>query len=163
MQTPDQILDICKNHGLRRTRALVDVVNVLYDSRDPVTLAGLAAHPALKGHYNDATLYRLMVRLEEHGIVQRLGLHSRAAYYVLRAAGQHRDYLICSDCGEIVTLRIECPVQALEKEIAEKTGFIRMHHELEFYGTCPRCVAAQGIDHGSEEKDEQNHCRKCGS
>lgn len=140
MTTYSTILEQCRSLGLRKTRALVDVVTVLSDASDPVTLNDLAAHPQLKGRYNDATLYRLITRLEEHGLVQRLGMHTRAAYYVLRVPGVHRDYLVCTHCGCIVTLNFDCPVHALENEIAEEHGFQSLYHELQFYGTCPRCT-----------------------
>ena len=31
-------------------------------------------------------------------------------------------------------------VEALEAEIAKKSGFINLDHELEFFGVCPSCA-----------------------
>ena len=33
-----------------------------------------------------------------------------------------------------------CPVHDLEDEIREKTGYQNLYHELEFFGTCPKCA-----------------------
>jgi len=75
----------------------------------------------------------------EKGITRRLGLHERAAYFTLLIPGRHQDFLICTSCGDIEPIKAACPVHALEKEIATKTGYANLYHELEFFGTCPKC------------------------
>ena len=87
-----------------------------------------------------ATVFRLLQRLTEHGVVRRLGLHERAAYFTLLIPGKHSDYLICTSCGSIEPVKAPCPVHALEDEIREKTGFRNLYHELEFFGVCPKCA-----------------------
>ena len=67
------------------------------------------------------------------------GLHGRALYYELAWPGRHHDYLICSACGAIGDINAACPVDALEQELARKTGYQGMHHELVFFGVCPEC------------------------
>ena len=34
-----------------------------------------------------------------------------------------------------------CPVHDLQNEIRNKTGYLNLYHELEFFGTCPKCAA----------------------
>jgi Fur family transcriptional regulator, ferric uptake regulator len=34
-------------------------------------------------------------------------------------------------------------VPALEKQIGKNSGFKNIYHELEFFGQCPECAAAQ--------------------
>jgi Fe2+ or Zn2+ uptake regulation protein len=135
------IITACRAAGLRKTRALSDVLAVLLDANRPMTLPELAGNDSLRAHYDQATLYRLLTRLEENNIVQRLGLHERAAHYILKLAGKHDDYLICTECGSIESLDAACPVHALEKEIARTSGYTNLHHELEFFGICPGCSA----------------------
>jgi Fe2+ or Zn2+ uptake regulation protein len=79
-------------------------------------------------------------RLAGHGIVRRLGLHERAAYFTLLVPGKHSDYLICTRCGRIESIQAPCPVHQLEDEIREKTGYRNLYHELEFFGVCPECA-----------------------
>lgn len=127
--------------GLRRTKALEDVLTILIRACQPLTLADIAESELLGSGADKATVYRLLMKLEERALIRRLGLHDRAAYYTVILPGEHSDYLICSECGRIEKLDISCPVQALEAEIARKSGFKRLYHELEFFGQCPECAA----------------------
>lgn len=135
----DTILARAKEVGLRRTKALEAVVKALASVDIPLPLSDLEKNPSMVGVCDRTTLFRLLNRLSEHGLVRRLGLHERAAYFTLAMPGGHHDYLICKECGSVEILDVECPVKALEKEIAEKTGYTRLYHELELYGVCPEC------------------------
>ena len=46
---------------------------------------------------------------------------------------------MCTKCDRIERLEMECPVEALESQIAEASGFTNLDHELEFFGICPEC------------------------
>ncbi len=63
----------------------------------------------------------------------------RGDVVVFKYPGEHHDYLICGDCGTIEKLEMSCPVEALEEEVARRSGYRRIYHELEFFGTCPSC------------------------
>ncbi len=130
----------CRNVGLRRTRALEELILTLLESARPMTLAELASSTRLTDQCDKATVFRLLQRLAGHGIVRRLGLHERAAYFTLIVPGRHSDYLICTRCGTIEPIDAPCPVHQLEDEIREKTGYLDLHHELEFFGVCPKCA-----------------------
>lgn len=141
---PDKLLkeslERAKAAGLRRTKALEDVLTILIQACQPLTLADIAESEGLGSGADKATVYRLLMKLEERSLIRRLGLHDRAAYYTVILPGEHSDYLICNDCGRIEKLDISCPVQALEKQIAKKSGFKKLYHELEFFGQCPDCA-----------------------
>lgn len=130
----------CRTAGLRRTKALEELVATLLESARPMTLAELAASPRLADQCDKATVFRLLQRLVGHGVVRRLGLHERAAYFTLLIPEQHSDYLICTSCGSIEAITAPCPVHRLEEEIRAKTGFRNLYHELEFFGVCPQCA-----------------------
>lgn len=125
--------------GLRRTKALEDVLRMLIDAHRPLTLGDIAGSNQLRSGADQATVYRLLTKLEERGVIRRLGLHDRSAYYAIIYPGEHNDYLICTKCGTIEKLDISCPVQALEHEIEKQSGFSKLYHELEFFGVCPKC------------------------
>ncbi|MES2475123.1 MAG: transcriptional repressor [Verrucomicrobiota bacterium] len=129
----------CRGAGLRRTRALEELLATLLESPRPMTLAELASSERLIDQCDKATVFRLLQRLAGHGIVRRLGLHERAAYFTLIVPGRHSDYLICTSCGSIEAINAPCPVHQLEDEIRDKTGYRNLHHELEFFGVCPQC------------------------
>lgn len=132
-------IDRCRTAGLRRTKALEVLLTTLDEASRPMTLAELAASEQLAGQCDRATVFRLLQRLALHGLVRRLGLHERAAYFILITPGRHHDYLICTGCGSIRVIDAPCPVHALEKQIARDTGYRNLYHELEFFGLCPDC------------------------
>ena len=134
----ESLLKECSAAGLRRTAALEACLRVLAAAEQPMTLQQIAASTVFGVSCDPATIYRLVNRLEERRIVRRIGFHSRAAHYCLRESS-HQDYLICRDCGTVEVLDIACPVEHLEKQIAEQSGFSDLEHELEFYGRCLAC------------------------
>ncbi len=136
----DTIVIRCRAEGLRRTKALEELLATLLEADRPMTLAELAQSPRLANQCDKATVFRLLQRLADKAILRRLGLHERAAYYALLLPGQHRDYLICTECGSIQPVNAPCPVHTLEKEIQSTSGYQNLYHELEFFGTCPKCA-----------------------
>ena len=140
--TTAQIIQQCRKAGLRRTKALELLIDTLLESLRPMTLAELSEHKNLNTQCDRATVFRLLQRLTDKGIVRRLGLHERAAYFTLLLEGRHQDFLICSECRKIEAIKAPCPVHALEKEIVVSTGFTGLYHELEFFGVCPGCSQA---------------------
>jgi Fur family transcriptional regulator, ferric uptake regulator len=135
-----ETIDRCRSAGLRRTKALEELIATLLENQRPMTLAELAGSKRLAEQCDKATVFRLLQRLAEHGVVRRLGLHERAAYFTLLVPGKHSDYLICTSCGSIEAIQAPCPVHQLEEEIRQKTGFRNLYHELEFFGVCPKCA-----------------------
>ena len=136
--TYEALLDNCSGSGLRKTSALKSCLKVLLEAEQPVTLQEIGASNRFEVSPDPATIYRLISRLEEHRIVRRIGFHSRAAHYCLRAMN-HQDYLVCRQCGNVEVLNIACPVEHLEKDIASESGYSDIEHELEFYGVCKTC------------------------
>jgi Fur family transcriptional regulator, ferric uptake regulator len=137
------LLAECRAAGLRRTRLLERVLRALQAREQPVNIGELLATRGIAGACDPATLYRLLQRLEEKGLVRRIGLHERAAHYALRRA-HHHDYVVCRDCGDIELLEMDCPVEKLEREVGRRTGFQKVYHELQFYGVCPDCGGKGG-------------------
>ena len=136
----EDIIDRLREAGMRKTKALVELIETLAEAETPHTLAELCASERLVDLCDKATVFRLLHKLADHGVVRRLGLHERAAYFVLLVPGKHSDYLICTSCGSIEAIKAPCPVHALEDEIREKTGYQNLYHELEFFGVCPKCA-----------------------
>ena len=133
-------IETCRERGLRRTKAMKELLRALIESNRPMNLNELCDLESLSDQCDRATVYRLLGRLEEKGVIRRLGLHERAAYYVFSYPGEHHDYLVCTGCGKIEALDLECPVEALEEEVMKNTGFSGLYHELEFFGRCPACA-----------------------
>lgn len=134
------LLEHCKSSGLRKTKPLMALLETLIKVNAPVTLSELIESPLLHEQCDKVTVYRLLQRLGEKGIVRRLGLHERSAYFILLLPDNHKDFLICTKCNHIEPIEAPCPVHALEQEIATKSGYQGLFHELEFFGVCPDCA-----------------------
>lgn len=139
-RTLPALLADCRAAGLRRTQLLKHVLKVLVDRKEPVSIQQLLSARGIAGTCDPTTLYRLLQRLEEKGLVRRIGLHERAAHYTL-PQDHHHDYVVCGSCGEVEVLAMKCPVEQLEREVGRRTGFKGVYHELLFYGVCPQCDA----------------------
>jgi len=126
---------------MRRTRLLAKVLEILVECDEPVAVKSLLERKSIGGNCDPATLYRLLGRLEKAGIIRRLGLHDRAAYYELISTEEHHhhDYVVCTVCGKLQSLDMHCPVESMEVEVSRRTGFQQLHHELQYYGICPDC------------------------
>ena len=145
------VVDRLRGRGLRRTKALDLLITEMAQHGHPTTIAELTATPSLSGQCDPATVYRLLMKLEAHGVVRRLGLHDRATYFILVQPGQHHDYLVCTGCGKIAEIDLECPVRTLERQLEKQSGYHHVYHELEFFGVCPSC-------HDGKEHQGRAHC-----
>jgi Fur family ferric uptake transcriptional regulator len=151
----DALVEACgerlRHRGLRRTRALDLLLREMAGREMPVTIAELTRAPGLREQCDPATIYRLLMKLEEHGMVRQIGLHERAMFFTLVKPGHHHDYLICTGCGSIAEVDMACPVRNLERKLEKSSGFRHVYHELEFYGICPGC-------HDGRERKGTAHC-----
>lgn len=132
-------VDQLRSRGLRRSKGLDALLRHMAAHHRPATLADLSKVRSLAG-LDQATIYRLVMKLESAGLVRRLGLHDRATYFQLVVPGHHHDYLVCTSCGKIEDVELSCPVEPLEREVMARSGYTRVYHELEFFGVCPACA-----------------------
>lgn len=135
------LLDRCRQEGMRITTTLEKILILLINSKkEPVTVKSLFESEKIEGSCDPATVYRLLQKLEEKKIIRKIGLHDRSTHFILNESGQHRDYVVCHDCGDVETLEMICPVEELENKVSKSTGFQDVYHELQFYGICPVCA-----------------------
>lgn len=137
----DWAIATCRAAGFRRTRSLKLVLRRLAERDLPIPVADLVADPDLKSSHDKATVYRILSRLDELGLVRRVGLHERSAAYALHVPNQHHDYLICTECGGMSGLPGDCPVGLLSGKLSKTIGFNVTRHELILWGTCAKCTA----------------------
>ena len=137
----DKIVGELRQEGIRRTDALVDLLTAMTREHQPYTLAQLAAMPELKNR-DQATVYRLIMKLKDAGRVRQLNLSGRVSHYQMVIPGHHHDYLICDSCGIVSEVPVQCALAPVEQALTKEFGWQGLHHELEFYGTCPKCAAS---------------------
>ncbi|MCS6839049.1 MAG: transcriptional repressor [Bdellovibrionaceae bacterium] len=86
-----------------------------------------------------ATVYRLLKRLAQSGVVTEVRVGSAPSRYELTAK-YHHDHLTCVMCGLII--EFECDeIERLQQQIAQRFGFLLKDHVLELYGICSKCAA----------------------
>ena len=132
-------LGVCRSNGMRRTHALRQILSVMFQLGRPVGWAQLSKDPRLEGSCDPSSVFRILVKLEEIGLVRRMGSPERSYYFMLNLPDEHHEHIICRDCGKIESLELECPVGKLEKKVGATTGYGEIYHELEFFGICPEC------------------------
>ncbi len=131
---------LCHDKGIRKTRARDALLDQLSQG-GPQSWKALSEAEALKELCNPSTVFRLLVRLEEAGLVRRITVREKPPFFALEAPGEHHhDYVICTSCASIQSLHILCPGSRLEKQLEEELGFRGLHHEFSFYGLCKACA-----------------------
>ena len=135
----EDIVAKLRPQGFRRTDGIIALLTEMAMRHRPVTLTDLGEMPSLSGR-DQTTIYRLMMKLEEAGAVRRFGFHGRSMHFQLVIGGHHHDYLVCTSCGDIAQVEVNCPLGPMEREVASKSGWRDIQHELEFYGVCPDCA-----------------------
>ncbi len=159
----EELIQRCRTKGLRRTKAMEQLFHTLLEAKRPMTLNELSQSPRLEQQCDKATVFRLLQRLIITGVMRRLGLHERAAYFTLLLPDVHQDYLICTDCGSIEQVKAPCPVHELEEELRQNTGFTNLYHELEFFGTCPDCDKSEQSEKIASSADcKMSDCQHSG-
>ena len=84
------MLTRAREAGLRRTKALENVLSILVHSHQPLSLADIAESPDLTSGADKATVYRVLVKLEELALIRRLAQWPRGITAAAQAREPHR-------------------------------------------------------------------------
>ena len=133
------LVERCREAGLRKTFLLTRVLRFMLEQQAPVNVQAILNAPEVDQTCDVATAYRLLGRLEERGLIRRIGLHERSAHFILNLPGVHRDFLVCTACGKVDVVDLPCPVESMEDQVARSSGYGSVYHELQFFGKCPDC------------------------
>lgn len=124
--------------GMRKTEALEELLRAMLSHHKPFLLSELGEMPGLAGR-DQATVYRLVMKLKDLGFVRQLSLGEKGNHFQLNLANHHHDYLLCRKCGEITEVPLDCVLHSFEAELSEKLGWKDLTHSLAFQGVCPDC------------------------
>jgi len=138
----ERIVERLRASGQRRTEALEDLLRVMLSSHRPFLLAELSEEPRL-ARRDQATIYRLVMKLKDLGIISQINFGNRGNYFQLNLEDHHHDYLLCSACGRIEEVPMPCVLHDVERTLAERFGWKNLRHSLAFHGVCPACAVAQ--------------------
>lgn len=137
----DRITSGLRQKKIKVTPVRLRLLDVFEHARQP--LSALEVTLALDGQgTNQSTVYRNLESLAELGLLKRLSLRSRQAYYELSdsfSSKKHHHHLICSHCSKMVEV-VDCQVRPPSLAAVKRAGFTAVtDHSLEFFGLCLAC------------------------
>lgn len=86
---------------------------------------------------NMATVYRNIQIFEQVGIINKIFLDDKIAYYKICYDGLHHHHLICLNCHKMQDM-MYCPDIEFSS-IADKNNFLLKYHNIEVFGYCSIC------------------------
>lgn len=134
------VTDLLRREGLRITRNRTRILEVLFEADHPLSLHEIReAATDSDGGPDYATVFRMMMLMENLGLVHKVNLQRSCTYYEIRDPGRHYDHVVCRRCGRVEVVDLPCALAETEKKIAQQHGFSDLSHSLEFFGVCAEC------------------------
>jgi Fur family transcriptional regulator, ferric uptake regulator len=137
----DAIVELLRAHGMRITKNRIRIIDTLLRAEKPLSLDEIQTRiEPDRGAPDYATVFRVMMVLENLHVAQKVNLHRSCSYYELVNPQQHYDHIICTECGRVTLMIDSCPVEKVERKIEKRYGFSEIRHSLEFFGKCRECA-----------------------
>lgn len=111
-----RILQLLEQKSARHHMTAEDIYRQLLDSGDEIGLA---------------TVYRVLTQFEAAGLVLKHNFEGGTAVYELDRGGHH-DHMVDVDSGKIIEFE-SVEIEKLQREVAEKHGYILEEHSLVLY------------------------------
>ncbi len=84
------------------------------------------------------TVYRILDELAEAAVITRIFLSNRKQYYFLCSNQDHHHHFVCESCHRVEDLE-QCGLDAVSREIAQRSGGRVTSHILQINGVCGAC------------------------
>src|SRR5687767_14658990 len=110
-----RILELLEHAGGKHMTA-EDIYRQLLDHEDDIGLA---------------TVYRVLTQFEAAGLVVKHNFEGGQSVYELDR-GKHHDHMVCVETGKVVEFVNE-DIERLQREIADKHGYVIEDHSLVLY------------------------------
>ncbi|HVJ63339.1 MAG TPA: ferric iron uptake transcriptional regulator [Tahibacter sp.] len=119
--------------GLKVTHPRVRILGILEDA-DGKHLTAEDIYRELLAHEDDiglATVYRVLTQFEAAGLVLKHNFEGGQAVYELDR-GKHHDHMVDLESGKVIEFTSE-EIERLQREIADKHGYVIEEHSLVLY------------------------------
>ncbi len=84
------------------------------------------------------TIYRILKKFEDGGLVSRLEFGDGVARFeLILESGHHHHHVICRSCQRVEPLHL-CDL-APHIQMVESMGYEQVSHRLDFFGICSKC------------------------
>lgn len=134
--------------GYKMTPQRKEILQIFVDHSDYHHLSAEDVYNILRANKSEiglATVYRALDLLSELGILVQVDFGDGCARYELNTADpkiHHHHHLICLKCKKVIEFE-EDLLDELEADIAEKSSFQIINHEVKFFGYCSECRAKE--------------------
>jgi Fur family ferric uptake transcriptional regulator len=140
IEKAERFRDFIRDHRLKSTRQRDEIANWFFHhkghlSADQIYRQVKEAMPGI----GFSTVYRTMKLLVEAGLVSERHFGDGEALY--ENVSGHHDHCICTKCGRIAEFEDEA-IETLQRQVAERQGFVLTSHKMELYGICAQCRAS---------------------
>ena len=121
-----------------------EILQIFLDQPSDHHLSAEDVHSILRSRKSEiglATVYRSLELLGSLGILLKIEFGDGCSRYELNTTDPnlHRHHhLICMKCHKVIEFD-EDKLDELEEEIANKSGFEILNHEVKFFGYCKDC------------------------
>ncbi len=125
---------------MKVTKPRLIVYKIFQDASKPLTVKEIRNQ--IPKNINKATVYRIIEKYVEIGLLKEYFFHEDAKRYELMG-NPHHHHLICTKCFQIINLdpdELEDVINISQKGISSRYKYTIQAHALEFYGICPKCT-----------------------
>jgi Fur family ferric uptake transcriptional regulator len=138
----EEIYDVIRQRGGRVTAPTRLVVSVLVETDAHLTADDLiAAVTQRRRGIAPSTVYRVLQRLGDVGVVEHVHPGDGPAFYHLRAFGHA--HLVCHRCNAVIDIA-DGALAGLAKKVDEAHGFALDTHHAALLGLCAQCRVDAG-------------------
>lgn len=85
-----------------------------------------------------ATIYRTLDHLVESGLVRRVYLDEKKAFFEHVHGRSHHEHMICLSCGKVIEF-LDDDLERRQDEVCGAHGFKALRHSLRIVGLCADC------------------------
>ncbi len=135
------IIDLLRQQGYRITQPRIAIVDAVLAQPRGFTADGLYDELKNVAGIGRATVFRTLDTLVQLGYLRRLHGETSCHEYICATPGHHH-HLVCTGCRRVVEFD-GCTVDEMAREIAARTDFRILTHQLELFGLCPECQRVQ--------------------
>ena len=133
-----KMINRLKEEGFRLTPQRMAVVKILASNEEHLSAEKIHERVRADSPFTSlATIYKTLNLLKDMGEVLELNFPHTGNRYDGYQPYPH-PHVVCTRCGQI--LDSEFPAMAeFSQELAQETGYEITHHQLTFFGLCPKC------------------------
>lgn len=162
----DEVADALRDGGGRFSASRRIVLEALFAADEPLSAEQVAGGTGgAPGTLDATTVYRILERLEELGVVRHVHLgHGPGLYALTRDGG--REYLVCDGCDRVTAVN-PSQLDHVRDLVRETFGFEASFTHFPLVGLCAQCVAASPApsrksgatmhDHADDDQHSHEH------